>query len=112
MLAFLIGSWSVIGVPPLGGSWSKWYLALGAAETGQLVMMGVLMISSLLSIGYLMPVVGRGFFAAPDEEGDGEAGVHEPLLCVLPPVATAVGCLVLFFYADGIYQLLEGMVAP
>ena len=27
-------------------------------------------------------------------------------------LATAVGCIVLFFYADAIYQLLEGMIAP
>ncbi|RPG02937.1 MAG: monovalent cation/H+ antiporter subunit D family protein, partial [Rhodospirillaceae bacterium TMED63] len=29
--AFLLGALSVIGLPPLGGSWSKWYIALGAA---------------------------------------------------------------------------------
>ena len=28
--AFLLGALSVIGLPPLGGSWSKWYIALGA----------------------------------------------------------------------------------
>ena len=33
-----------------------------------------------------------------------------PLLCVLPPVATAVGCVVLFFYADEVYRLLTGIV--
>ncbi len=30
--AFLLGSLSVIGLPPMGGSWSKWFLMLGAAE--------------------------------------------------------------------------------
>ena len=29
MAAFIIGSLSIIGVPPLGGSWSKWYLHWG-----------------------------------------------------------------------------------
>ena len=57
--AFLLGSLSVIGLPPMGGSWSKWFLVLGTAEAEQLAMMLVLMVSSLLSIGYLMPVVGR-----------------------------------------------------
>jgi multicomponent Na+:H+ antiporter subunit D len=121
-LAFLVGSLSVIGLPPLGGSWSKWYLALGAADAGRPLMVAVLMASSLLSIGYLMPVVGRGFFAAPTsadgnphraEESEAGSGIREaPLLCVLPPVVTAAGCLVLFFYADEIYRLLTGMVAP
>jgi multicomponent Na+:H+ antiporter subunit D len=115
--AFLLGSLSVIGLPPMGGSWSKWFLILGAADARQWVMVAVLMASSLLSIGYLMPVVGRGFFRpAPSDAGEnpghgGEAGIHEaPLLCVLPLAFTAVGCVVLFFSADGIYQLLAGIV--
>ncbi len=30
--AFFVGSLSVIGLPPAGGSWSKWYLALGPSR--------------------------------------------------------------------------------
>ncbi len=112
--AFLIGSLSVIGLPPLGGSWSKWYLVLGAAEAGQPVMVAVLMASSLLSIGYLMPVVSRAFFRRPEgsEPRSKRRFDQAPLLCVLPPVATALGCIVLFFYADAIYRLLQGMIGP
>ena len=33
-IAFGIAALSIIGLPPLGGAWSKWQLALGAAETG------------------------------------------------------------------------------
>jgi multicomponent Na+:H+ antiporter subunit D len=64
-----------------------------------------------------MPVVGRAFFRPPPEDdhhdhGD-ESGLHEaPLLCVLPPVLTGIGCILLFFYAEDIYLLLTGMVTP
>ena len=124
-LAFLIGSLSVIGLPPLGGSWSKWFLALGAAEPGQRIFLAVLMVSSLLSIAYLMPVVARAFFLVPDPEpedmhGDEHGGEQQqasrgglreaPFLCVLPPVMTAAGCVVLFFSAGSVYDLLRGMV--
>ena len=44
--AFFLGSLSVIGLPPFGGSWSKWFLALGAAEAHQGPLVAVLMISS------------------------------------------------------------------
>jgi multicomponent Na+:H+ antiporter subunit D len=110
-IAFLIGSFSVIGVPPMGGSWSKWHLAVGAAEADHKIMIAVLMISSLLSIGYLMPVVGRAFFCAPaGDQHEATTGIKEaPLLCVLPPVLTAIGCLVLFVFPDGMYRLLAGM---
>jgi len=117
--AFLLGSLSVIGLPPMGGSWSKWFLMLGAAEAGQWVMMLVLMASSLLSIAYLMPVVVRGFFRPPpaDGHGDQDGGdrlkIREaPLLCVMPPLLTGIGCVVLFFYAEDIYLLLMGIVTP
>jgi multicomponent Na+:H+ antiporter subunit D len=115
--AFLLGSLSVIGLPPMGGSWSKWCLMLGAAEAERLVMMLVLMASSLLSIGYLMPVVGRAFFRPPPADNgsdhDPGPGIREaPILCVLPPVLTAIGCVVLFFYAGHIYRLLTGIVTP
>ncbi|MGH6619123.1 MAG: proton-conducting transporter membrane subunit, partial [Alphaproteobacteria bacterium] len=68
LTAFLIGSLSVIGLPPFGGAWSKYFLALGAMEAGHVVFVAVLMISSLLNVAYLLPVVGRGFFAGRDKE--------------------------------------------
>ena len=45
-LAFFIGSLSIIGVPPMAGSWSKFFLMLGAAESGHLFVLVVFSISS------------------------------------------------------------------
>jgi len=95
---------------------------VGAADAGQLIMIGVLILSSLLNVAYLLPVVARGFFAGNDaaqpvgaqvSPGSRFAGVKEaPLFCVIPPVLTAFGCLVLFFYADHLYRLLEPIARP
>ncbi len=110
--AFMIGALSVIGLPPLGGSWSKWYLALGAAEAHQLVLVAVLMISSLLNIAYLMPIPIRGFFS-PLPAGAERPRIKEaPLFCVVPICFTALGCLALFFFADEIYRLIEPIAGP
>lgn len=103
--AFLIGALSIIGLPPLGGSWSKWYLLAGAADAGQWAIMAVLLVSSLLNVAYLLPVAARGFFipsaAAPT------VGIREaPLACVVPLCLTALGCVLLFFSADALYTLL------
>ena len=117
--AFLIGSLSIIGLPPLGGSWSKWYLMVGAADAGQLIMIGVLMLSSLLNVAYLLPIVARGFFlpgpnyASQDEETSGirRSTIREaPLTCVIPLSITAIGCILLFFFADSLYDLLQPIV--
>ena len=107
MAAFTIASFSIIGVPPFGGMWSKWFLGLGALEGGSWVFMSIYMISSLLSIGYLMPIVGRAYFRPLAEK---DQDLHEaPWMCVLPPVLTAIGCVVLFIFPEGLYELLQLM---
>ncbi|MCP5037208.1 MAG: monovalent cation/H+ antiporter subunit D family protein [Rhodobacteraceae bacterium] len=111
-LAFLVGALSIIGLPPLGGSWSKWLLVLGAADTGEWVMIGVLMASSLLNVAYLLPIVGRGFFLKSGEDtGDDPKNWSEAgALVWLPPAATALGCLILFFYAGAVQEFLMPLV--
>ena len=39
-LAFFLGSLSIIGMPPLGGFWSKWFLGLATLDADQLAMLG------------------------------------------------------------------------
>jgi len=111
--AFLIGALSIIGLPPLGGSWSKWFLLVGAADAQQMAMIAVLLISSLLNVAYLVPVAARGFFRNRTEsENVGHVGIREaPLSCVVPLCITATGCVLLFFYADALYALLLPIAA-
>jgi multicomponent Na+:H+ antiporter subunit D len=111
--AFCIASFSIIGLPPLGGAWSKWYLVMGSFEANQPLMAVVFMLSSLLSIAYLMPIVVRAFFRP--YPGDGDDGAQQdvqeaPLLMLLPICATALACFVIFFYADFVYELLAPVV--
>jgi multicomponent Na+:H+ antiporter subunit D len=107
MLAFTIGAVSIVGLPPFGGTWSKWLLVQGTLDAGMWLLTVVLMVSSLLNILYLLVVPLRGFFAAPATE---TTGIHEaPLPSLLAIGITASGCLFLFFYAEPIYRLLEGI---
>ncbi len=110
-LAFLIGALSIIGLPPLGGSWSKWLLAIGAADTSQWIMIGVLMVSSLLNVAYLLSIVGRGFFLTDPDAPAVTTRAEAPLLCWLPPALTAFGCVVLFFIAGDMLEFLSPIVA-
>jgi len=106
MAAFLVGALSVIGVPPLGGSWSKWYLALGALDAGQILFVAVLMVSSLLNIAYLVPIPIRAFFSKPADGSEPPRFREAPAFCVAALSFTALGCIVLFFLADDVYRLL------
>ncbi len=116
--AFFIGALSIIGLPPMGGAWSKFMLIMAAADRDEVVIIAVLMLSSLLNVGYLMPLVVRGFFSEAPAAALGSAatfapmrGLREaPVLCVLPLCLTALGCIALFFYAEPIYRFLETIV--
>jgi len=120
--AFLVGALSIIGLPPLGGSWVKWWLMLGAFDAGQIAVVFVLMLSSLLSILYLLPVFVRGMFTfTPRAASVGAAAAHDGhqvpdglerrhWLVVLAPCLTAAGCVVVFAYADRIAALIAPIV--
>ncbi|MBM3732250.1 MAG: monovalent cation/H+ antiporter subunit D family protein [Acidimicrobiia bacterium] len=110
MLAFLAASLSIIGVPPLGG-WNKWTLALGAADAGQMIALGAIMLSSLLSVGYLLPIVARGFFpsALEGESSKGTRIKEAPLACVIALGCTALLTVALFFSVGRVEQLLLGL---
>ncbi|HCP00716.1 MAG TPA: hypothetical protein DIT35_04420 [Rhodospirillaceae bacterium] len=109
----------------MGGVWSKLYIALGGLSGGYGFVVPALMISSLLNVAYLMPIVVRAFFRAPDladDHGYGATGsdvmpdeqpsriAEAPWFCVVPLCFTAVACIVLFFLPDAIEMLLSGML--
>jgi len=116
-IAFLIGALSIIGLPPLAGMWSKWYLANGALEGGQLLVIAALMLSSLLNVAYLLPIPLKAFFGSvpPDEDqpfdarqAPEKAKVEEaPLPCLIAIGVTALACVALFFYPDPVFDLLS-----
>ncbi len=111
MLAFLIGCLSVIGLPPMGGMWSKWYLALGTLEAQQIPLLAVLMLSALLNIAYLLPIPVRAFFYKPKEVQPHHQLQEAPIPCLIALVITSIGCLVLFFGSDGLYDLLRTIIS-
>ena len=98
MIAFFIGSLSVIGLPPTGGFFSKWYLVLGTLQADQLPMLLVLLGSSLLNASYFLPIVYKAFFCTEQESMFDNRVEEAPAWCLVPLVVTAVGCIVLFFY--------------
>ena len=109
MGAFFVASLSIVGLPPMGGMWGKWYLALGAIDAGYVVLVGVLMVSTLLNIAYLIPVPIRAFLGKAD--AGGEIQIREaPIACLIAMGVTVVGCVALFFNPTWIVQLAHQFV--
>lgn len=78
--SYTFASLALIGIPPMSGFVSKWYLATGAlySETGIFRYLGpaVLLVSALLTAGYLLPVTINGFLPGEADETKPE---KEPL---------------------------------
>ena len=70
MWCYTIASLGLIGIPPTGGFVSKWYLAIGslAADLPVFRWLGpiILLVSALLTAGYLLPLTILGFLPGTD----------------------------------------------
>ncbi len=110
-LAFTVGALGMIGVPPVAGFVSKWYLGLGAAEAGSDWVLMLLVASSLLNAAYFFPILFRAWFKEPPVRWPGEhmtAGRLETAAPLLwPPVVTAVLALAAGLFAAAPASPLE-----
>lgn len=113
MTAFFIGSLSIIGLPPTGGTWSKLLIAQGSIDASLWFPVAVLLISSLLNIAYLLPIPVRAFFKSEKNEGSHSNASHdhhqasEPLSCKIAIIITSIACIALFFFPETIKQTLN-----
>jgi multicomponent Na+:H+ antiporter subunit D len=112
--AYLLASLSIIGLPPLVGSWSKWFLIEGSMSTQNYIVLIAFGLSTLLNCAYLLPVAVNAFFKLPDPGLDGtRPGIKEaPIASVVPLCLTALATLILFFYIQPIYEFLAPVFLP
>ncbi|WP_029896771.1 monovalent cation/H+ antiporter subunit D family protein [Desulfohalovibrio reitneri] len=110
MLAFFIGSLSIIGVPPTGGFLSKWHLLLGTLQGEHWVLLGVLLLSSLLNAMYFLPIVYRAWFVPENEANFGKPVQEAPSWCLVPPLITAALSIAVFLHPTPLVDLAR-MVA-
>jgi multicomponent Na+:H+ antiporter subunit D len=110
MGAFTIAALGMIGVPPIAGFLSKWYLGAGAAQAGQDWVLWVLAASSLLNAAYFLPIVYAAWFRAPDgpwpqDHRHGRLETHWMLL--VPPLVSGGLALLAGLLADAPFSPLS-----
>ena len=111
---YTIASLALIGIPPASGFISKWYLAEGALSSGISVfaVLGpvVLLISALLTAGYLLPISMKGFL--PGKEFDYAHLIRkEANLAMLIPVSMlSLLALLLGIFCGPLVQYVEKIV--
>jgi multicomponent Na+:H+ antiporter subunit D len=108
MLAFSVGALSMVGLPPTSGFLTKWYLALGSIEMGQLLLLVVIILSAILNAIYFFPVIYTAFFKELPK-GESPERKEAPLFVLVPLVLTAIATVILFL-APSFYMELVNMV--
>ena len=107
--AFAIASLSMIGAPPVAGFVTKWYLLVGAMQAHQLGLLLVLLASTLLNVGYFVPVTYSAFFGKRPE-GERYEGIKEaPLSMIIPIMIAATISVIIGIYPDFMMQFVKAV---
>jgi len=110
MAAFGLAALSMIGVPPVGGFVSKWYLARGSLDLQSAPLLAVILASSMLNAAYFGEVVITAFFRRP--AGTFQTGALREqtalMLCmVVPCAATALLSAGAGIYPDFLLSIIR-----
>lgn len=113
MWCFAIASLSLIGIPPTGGFVSKWYLAQGGLDpafgTLGLVGVAILMVSALLTAGYLLPIVIDAFFPGKDFDYQKLEKKEPNYLMTVPLVVLSVAVVAFGLFPNSLMDWILNM---
>jgi len=111
---YTIVSLGLIGIPPTGGFVSKWYLAQGALSSGIPVFdwLGpvILLVSALLTAGYLLPVTIKGFFPGADYDYNSLRKKEPSALMTIPVLILTILSVAIGLFPGAVVQYLSQMI--
>jgi multicomponent Na+:H+ antiporter subunit D len=104
MTAFTIAAISMIGLPPLAGFFSKWYLALGTVQNGDWLFLVVILVSSLLNAVYFFRILEKVYMKDPHQSGvpkdDASQASGDMGAAMWAPAVTLALALILIGFAN------------
>lgn len=108
---FTLSSLALIGIPPASGFLSKWYLAEGALRSGMGIYtwLGpvVLLVSALLTAGYLLPITLNGFFPGTDFDYSVINKCEPDLFFIIPIVILTAASVLLGIWPEALITLIS-----
>ena len=107
MLAFSLAALAMIGLPPLAGFVSKWYLAQGGLDAGAAWVIALLLGSSLLNAVYFLPMLHRAWFRDGSDTPETPGRPRIGWWLAGPPITTALLVLVVGSFANAPFSPLE-----
>lgn len=95
---FTIAALSMVGIPPTGGFLAKWYLIEGSLNGNYMAFAWVgpviLLVSALLTAGYLFPIAMRGFLPGEDFEDKLPEKIKLPMTVYVPIIILVALCVI------------------
>ena len=111
---YTFASLALVGIPPASGFISKWYLAGGSLESGIPVFswLGpvILLVSALLTAGYLLPITIRGFLPGTDYDYEGLQKKEPSGVMVVPLLILAGLSVLLGLFPNPLIQYLNQII--
>lgn len=111
---YTFASLALIGIPPASGFISKWHLAVGSLNTGIKVFswLGpvILLVSALLTAGYLLPVTIHGFLPGDDYNYDTLKKKEPVKMMVIPLLILAALAILLGVFPNALTDYISQLV--
>ncbi len=108
--ALVVAAMGMIGLPPTGGFFGKWYIILGALEANNYVAVGAVLLSTLLTLSYFVRIFERVFRHAPTLSD--ARPIEIPIQIKLSVGFTSMAIIVLGLLSDPIVGLLIAHTLP
>lgn len=116
MWCFTLASVALVGIPPTAGAVSKWYLAMGGLESNHPLLgtigAGVLLISALLTGGYLITIFADAFFPGSGFDYKHLEKTEPNKLMTVPLVILAACCLLFGMFPGPLIEFINRIAAP
>jgi multicomponent Na+:H+ antiporter subunit D len=112
MAAFTVGAFSMIGIPPTAGFFSKWYLIQGGIEAGHWQYVIALLFSSLVNAVLFFRIIEIGYFFKDGEHHGHEKCEEAPLLMQAPLLVSAVALIVIGLGSGSLVESIIKLALP
>lgn len=113
MWTFTLGALALIGIPPLSGFISKWYLGIGGLgfPNYTLGVIGVvtLIVSALLTGGYLIPIFVDAFFPGQDYEYHKLTNFEPSKFMTVPLIILTAAAVLLGMFPNFLIEFFKGI---
>ena len=110
--ALIVTALSMIGIPPTGGFFGKWYMVLGALEAKNYLAVAAILLSTLLTLAYFVRIIERMFSEGTSDSSGASLVAEGPAEMRISMAVLAASILLLGLFSDRIVGLILRSALP